>query len=134
MMYENNFYKTFDGTLDVEFLFVDTGPDNGWRAYIISDINYKRVARNRSDSCSDIHRLTENDSSRLEKIRRFIRSTREGYSQDKPIHYICWTEKIYDLAKMRNVAKAWCEITAYYIKNGGSFERIQATLKSRGLI
>lgn len=134
MMYEDNFYKTFDGTLDVEFLFVDTGPDNGWRAYIISDINYKRVARNRSDSCSDIHRLTENDSSRLEKIRRFIQSTREGYPQNKPIHYICWTEKIYDLAKMRNVAKAWCEITAYYIKNGGSFERIQATLKSRGLI
>ena len=44
MRYENNFYRTSDGLLDVEFLFVDLGGSNGWRAYILTDINYKQFS------------------------------------------------------------------------------------------
>lgn len=134
MMYENNFYRTSDDTLDIEFLFVDTGPIDGWRAYILTDINYKRCSINRSDSCSDIHRLTECNDSRLQKIRRFLQNTRDNSPSNKPIYYICWTEKIDNLDKIRNIAKAWSEITAYYIQNGGSFERIQKILSARGII
>lgn len=134
MMYENNFYRTSDGALDIEFLFVDLGPNDGWRAYILTDINYKRCSGNRSDSCTDIHRLTESNETRIQKIRRFIQNTRDNSPANSPIHYICWTEKINDLDKLRNIAKAWSEITAYYIRNGGNFETIQKTLVTRGII
>ena len=134
MMYENNFYRTRDGTLDLEFLFVDTGPINGWRAYIISDIDYKCYSNDRSVAISDIHRLTEKDEARLQKIHRFIQSTRDNYPDTKPVHYICWTEKIDSLDKMRNIARAWSEITAYYIRYGGRFDKIQALLEANGFI
>ena len=134
MKYEHNFYRTLDGTLDIEFLFVDTGPADGWRAYILTDINYKSVSEYRSGSCVDIHKLVEKNDTRLQKIRRFIQSTRDNYSQDEPVYYICWTETVDNLDKMRNIAKAWSEITAYYIQHGGSFEKIQGILQSRGII
>ena len=34
----------------------------------------------------------------------------------------------------REIAKTWSEITAYYIRNGGSFESIQPKLKRKGII
>lgn len=129
MLYENNFYTTHDLSQDIEFLFVNRG-SLGWRAYILSEINYK----GRSTSCGTIHRLTESDSEVLRKIRRFLHNTRPVVNETSPIHYICWSKPVFDLDDMREVAKTWSEITAYYIRHGGSFPDIQQRLKAQGVI
>lgn len=134
MQYENNFYRTFDGLLDVEFLFVDLGASSGWRAYILTDINYKMFSATRSTDCSTIHRLTEGNSDMKQKINNFIQMTRQTDRTNQIIYYICWSKAIHDLSDMREVAKTWSEITAYYIQNGGSFGSIQPKLKRRGVI
>lgn len=134
MQYENNFYRTSDGLLDVEFLFVDLGEASGWRAYILTDINYKMFSRFRSTDCSIIHRLTESNSDMKRKINNFIQMTRQTSDINRTIHYICWSNAIHNLSDMREVAKTWSEITAYYIRNGGSFGSIQPILKQRGII
>lgn len=134
MQYENNFYRTSDELLDIEFLFVNLGGSSGWRAYILTDINYKMFSRSRSDDCTVVHRLTENNSDMNRKINNFIQMTRQTDNTDRTIRYICWTKAIHDLSDMREVAKTWSEITAYYIRNGGSFGSIQPILKQRGVI
>lgn len=134
MQYENNFYRTSDGLLDVEFLFVDLGGSSGWRAYILTDINYTMFSRSRSTDCSTIHRLTENNDEMKRKINNFIRMTRQTINSDRTIRYICWSKAIHNLSDMREVAKTWSEITAYYIRHGGSFGTIQPILKQRGII
>ena len=129
--YEQNFYRTSDGSLDIEFLFVDLGAVKGWRAYILSQIDYK----GRSTSCATIHYHTELDSAMVSKINQFIYATRtQDRISNHPIHYICWTQKITSLESMKTIAKAWSEITAYYIKHGGDFAAIQSTLSQRGII
>ena len=35
MLFENNYYRTSDYLLDIEFLFVDLGTSTGWRIYIL---------------------------------------------------------------------------------------------------
>lgn len=130
MNYENNFYVTHDLSQDIEFLFVDLGGTTGWRAYILSNIDYK----NRSTSCGTIHRLTEGNSDVISKIRRFLSSTRLITNDTAPINYICWSKPVYSLDSIREVAKTWSEITAYYIKYGGDFSSIQRKLKSQGII
>lgn len=134
MQYENNFYRTSDGLLDIEFLFVDLGGQTGWRAYILTDINYKMFSKLRSDSCATVHRLTENSNDMQRKIRNFMQMTRQSAVLNKPIRYICWSKAIHELSDIREVAKTWSEITAYYIRHGGSFQSIQPVLKSRGII
>lgn len=134
MQYENIFYRTSDGLLDVEFLFVDLGGTTRWRAYILTDINYQMFSGSRSTACTTIHRLTESDNDMKRKINNFIQMTRQTYNADRPIYYICWSNPIHDLSDMREVAKTWSEITAYYIRNGGSFDSIQPKLKRRGVI
>lgn len=134
MQYENIFYRTSDGLLDVEFLFVDLGGTTRWRAYILTDINYQMFSGSRSTACTTIHRLTESDNDMKRKINDFIQMTRQTYNADRPIYYICWSNPIHDLSDMREVAKTWSEITAYYIRNGGSFDSIQPKLKRRGII
>ncbi len=132
MRYEYNTYKTSDKLLDIPFLFVEISPSN-WRAYILTDINYKMFSISRSDSITTIHRLTEHDESMQNKIRTFIRNNSIPYSKST-IHYICWSSKIKSLESMREVAKTWSEITSYYIRNGGSFQTIQPILKTKGII
>lgn len=134
MQYENNFYKTSDGLLDIEFLFVDLGGSTGWRAYILTDINYKMFSRLRSQDCTIVHRLTESNSDMKRAVNNFIRMTRQTGNSDKTIRYICWSQAIHDLSDMREVAKTWSEITAYYIRNGGTFTSIQPKLKKAGVI
>ncbi len=130
MQYENNFYLTHDRSLDIEFLFLNRGAGLGWKAYILTDINY----RGRCTSCGTIHRLIESDAATKETVKRFMRATRAVGIINKPLHYICWSSTITNLDDMRNVAKTWSEITAYYIKHGGSFSTIQKKLKAQGII
>ncbi len=132
MQYEYNIYRTSDRLLDIAFLFVEISPSN-WRAYILTDINYKKFSTSRSDSITDIHRLTEHDESLQNKIRSFIRNNNISYSK-MTIHYICWSSTITSLDSMREVAKTWSEITSNYIRYGGSFQSIQPRLKSKGII
>ena len=132
--YENNTYRTSDGLLDIEFLFVNMGASTGWRAYILTDINYKRFSSSRSDDPSVVHRLTETDSEMKRKINNFIRMSRGTNETMSTIRYICWSTAIHDLDDMYKLAQTWSEITAYYIRNGGNFQTIQPILKSRGVI
>lgn len=134
MLYENNYYRTSDYLLDIEFLFVDLGTPTGWRVYILSDIDYKQFSASRSDSITTIHRLTESNSDTLRKINAFQKNKGRTVVDSTPIHYICWKYKIDSLECAREIAKTWSEITAYYIRNGGSFESIQPKLKRKGII
>lgn len=121
MRYEHAYYTTKDRSLEVEFLLLHLGPARGWRAYILSDIDYKRVSSARSTAIYDIHRLTET------RNERYIDSAR-AYP------YVCWNQTIRDLDTMKNVCAVWSEITAYYIRHGGSFSSIQRKLAARGVI
>ena len=128
MQYEFNNYRTSDGSLDIAYLLVEVHPSN-WRAYILTDIDYK----GRSTSVTTIHRLTESDENMKLKIRNFIRNNNVPYRKSD-IHYICWSKTVTSLESIREVAKTWSEITAYYIKHGGTFQTIQPILKSQGVI
>ena len=125
MLFENNYYRTSDCLLDIEFLFIDLGTSTGWRIYILSDIDYKQFSASRSDSITTIHRLTESNSDMLRKINAFQRNKGRTTSDSTPID---------SLERAREIAKTWSEITAYYIRNGGSFESIQPKLKRKGII
>lgn len=132
MRYEHNFYLTSDSFLDIEFLFVETSPNN-WKGYILTEINYKKITETRSDSIVDIHRLTEKDEVIKNKVQRFIQANNRPY-RNSTIYHICWSKPITSLEDMREVAKTWSEITSYYIQHGGIFQSIQAQLKSQGII
>lgn len=120
MRYEHAFYMTKDRQLDVEFLLLDLG-SQGWRAYILSDINYTRFNAARSRSILDTHRLSEQASDRR-------------VDPDKSYYYVCWNQPVRDLETMKNICAVWSEITAYYIRNGGSFASIQKKLSEQGVI
>ncbi len=121
MKYEHNFYKTADGLLDIEFLFLDLGGNLGWRGYVLSEIDYKQFSNDRSDIYTDTHLYLD------ENQHRYI-------DENKDYPYICWTESIEDIETMRKLAARWSEITAYYIRNGGKFPEIQDLLLKRGVI
>lgn len=121
MKYEHNFYITKDKLLDIEFLFLDLGGSIGWRGYVLSDINYKQFSQNRSDKYTDTHLYID------ENQHRYI-------DANKDYPYICWTKKIEDLDTMHELAIMWSEITAYYIRYGGTFESIQKKLEKDGVI
>ncbi|MBQ9165853.1 MAG: hypothetical protein IJX71_02865 [Oscillospiraceae bacterium] len=110
-------YTTHDASLEVELLFLDLGPSEGWRAYILSDINYKRYDPHRSTACYDTHCLYDTSQS--------------SPDPDRDLCYICWTAPIRDLNQAKTLAAFWCEITARYIRSGGAFSDIQEQLLRR---
>ena len=121
MKYEHNFYRTRDGSLDIEFLFLDLGNELGWRGYVLNDIDYKAVSQTRSDNYTDTHLYLDSGTNRY-------------VDPDKDYPYICWTKKITSLETMHTLAEMWSEITAYYIKHGGSFEIIERQLRKEGIL
>ena len=121
MKYERAFYLTKDKQLDIEFMFIDLGPIVGWRGYVLSDINYKMFSKYRSDEYTDTHLFLDVN------MNRYI-------DPNKDYPYICWTKPIHDLGTMKELAAMWAEITAYYIKYGGSFTNIQKILEDKGVI
>jgi hypothetical protein len=88
MRYEHAYYLTKDRSLEVEFLLLHLGAARGWRAYILSDINYKRVSPTRSTAIYDVHRLTET------RGERYIDAA-------KAYPYVCWNQTIHDLDTMK---------------------------------
>lgn len=121
MKYEHIFYKTSDGLLDIEFLFLDLGDNLGWRGYVLNNINYKQFSSNRSDIYTDTHLYIDTNQ------HRYI-------DKNKDYPYICWTKEIHSLEAMKALAVMWSEITAYYIRYGGTFPEIQSILEKRGVI
>lgn len=121
MKYEHNFYITKDKLLDIEFLFLDLGPDIGWRGYVLNEIDYKKFSADRSDIYTDTHLYID------ENKHRYI-------DKNKDYPYICWTKTIHDLKAMRELAVMWSEITAHYIRYGGKFEDIEKKLEEAGVI
>lgn len=126
-----------DGTLSVEFLIVDLGKSLGWRAYILSDIYYQRFSADRSGAQLDVHKLSEDDTYLYSLVINFMRNNppmmRYG-RRPSSVEYVCWTKSIYDLNKMKTIASAWVDITAYYIQYGGSFPEIKKKLCKAGVI
>lgn len=121
MRYEQCWYTTKDQRLEVEFLMLHLSPTRGWRAYILTDIDYKSRDRRRPVGLSDTHRHFE--------------SSQERYiDADRSYPFVCWNQPIRDLDVMKNVAAVWCEITSYYIRHGGSFQEIQRKLSAKGVI
>ena len=97
-------YRTSDGSRVIEFYFVDCGPPDGWRIYILSRIFY----RFRNASPHATHRLHDH-----------------GETYD----YICWAGHIATLEQAKAIAALWADATALYIRNGGSFDTIAARLQ-----
>ena len=133
MRYSNESYLSKDFSLNVEFLFVENGAADGWRAYILSHISYGF----RSSAQADVHRLTEGSSRMIGLINDFKRNNPpldSSLARSSDIDYVCWTESVYSLDQMKSIASAWVDITAYYIQHGGSFPAIQKKLAAQGII
>lgn len=121
MKYEHTFYCTkYDG-LQIEFLLLQISPEAGWRAYILNDIDYKRFSRSRSTDWHFTHLFYEADD------KRYI-------DKKKSYPFVCWDQPIKELDVLKNVAAVWSELTAYYIRNGGTFQDNQKKLADLGII
>ncbi len=141
MEYFNNLYRTKGGNLVVEFLLVKISEEIGWRAYILSPINYAQYAANRSTGGHQTHRLVESGDEMKRKIKTFMQYNppfrscpRRIDPENDVLNYICWTGRVQSLESIKLLASTWSEITAYYIRFGGSFEVIQPVLKRLGVI
>lgn len=121
MKYEHVFYTTKYDNLRIEFLFLYISQEVGWRAYILNDINYKRCTVLRSTDWRFTHRFFEADD------QRYI-------DKNRSYPFVCWTSVVQDLEIMKNVAAVWAELTAYYIRNGGTFAENQPRLAKQGII
>ncbi len=133
MMYEDISYITKERDLDIHFLLVDLG-EKGWRAYIFSEIDYKQYSSTRSDTANDVHYHLEFDDEMKKKIQNYASANGILLPYGGEVRYMCWTAQITSLQQMHSIAAAWCEITAYYIKNGGNFANIQDILSKKGII
>lgn len=92
---ETTWYRTSDGQHDIKFWFKNCSP-NGWRAYIMSNINYGGRA-------SDAH------------------STHRLFDSSLNLHYICWDCSIPTKAECKAVAGQWSDLTTRYINEGRRF-------------
>lgn len=101
--FERQMYLTKDGSLDIDFVFMDCEGTIGWRIYIITPIDYKRCSPSRPEGSGSAH---------------WLKASGETY------RYVCWSEKIESKEDAKEVARLWAECTAYYIKHGGDFGSI----------
>ena len=133
MRYLHDCYLSKDRSLTVEFLFVDLGVSRGWRAYILSPIDYGF----QSSAQIDVHKFSENDEymERLVTDFKYNNPPIGGVQRRcRDVEYVCWTKKVYSLDQMMSIASSWADITAYYIRYGGSFPEIQRKLSWEGVI
>ena len=99
MNYERILYTTADKSLTVDFYFLNSIPNAGWRIYIMSTIDYK----DRNIDPIPLHRI---------------------YDAENKYDYICWDHPIETLEDARYIARLYAEITTIYIQFGGSFDEI----------
>ncbi len=99
-------YQTCIPSLIMDFVFMKVGGNDGWRIYIISDINYK----GRQTDGHSTHRLHFDGDTYM---------------------CICWRGKIKTLREAKAIAALWADTTAIYIAsgvNGKSFDAIAAQI------
>ena len=89
---ERLYYRAEDGVTDIYFYFRNCGT-NGWRAYILSDLDYGT----RDSSAAVSHRL---------------------YDGELGLQYVCWSTPIPTKDQCKAVAKLWSEKTLDYIRKG----------------
>jgi hypothetical protein len=105
MDHQRTYYRTSDGSMTLDFVFWNCGPEIGWRAYIIGDIDYG----NRNASAHATHR------------NHFANDTYEC---------ICWSGKVDTFEEMKAIAALWSDATALYVKDGGNFNAIAKRLSN----
>ena len=89
-------YATRDKTRVIQFGFTrDAHGATGWRAYILTPINY----RDRADDGHTTHRYYDSANDR---------------------YYVCWDPEPATLAEMKSIAAMWGELTHDYIRTGES--------------
>jgi hypothetical protein len=88
-------YRTQDNRHDIKFWFRDCHRE-GWRAYIMSHIDYGARA-------SDAH------------------STHRLLDRTLDLHYVCWDRPIATKAECQAIAVKWSELTFLYINEGRRF-------------
>ena len=106
MRYERLDYRTTDGSMYIDFGFCNRGLINGWRVYILEDIDYEGC----NTSFHATHRLHDS-------------------GETHP--YICWNRRISSFEKAKQIASLWADCTARYIKGEGSFDAIAQQLLSK---
>ena len=89
--YERLYYRSSDNTLTFDFVFWHLSQDEGWRIYIINQIDYGTHSHG-SHSAHWLH----------------------DYRDTYP--YICWAGKIETLQQAKAVASLWADATALYVK------------------
>lgn len=92
---ETTWYRTRNGQHDIKFWFKNCA-QNGWRAYIMSNINY-------GDRPSDAH------------------SSHRLFDSNLNLHYVCWDRSISTKAECKAVAGQWSDLTIRYINEGRRF-------------
>lgn len=122
-------YRTKDGSLRIRFLFIDCGAAEGWRAYIMSYINY----RGHSSASAAVHTIREYSTNMKNALDHYVRNYQPDYG-GRNYYYLCRTEKVFSLEKMVSIASVWADITSYYVKNGGDYSDIQQKLAREGLL
>ena len=100
-------YRSSDGSMYFDFYFQNCGLVNGWRIYIISEIDYK----DQSACAYATHRLHD---------------TRDTYP------YICWDKRIGSIKAAKQIASLWADATSKYISGEGSFDTIVRQLLRNG--
>jgi len=122
-------YRTKDGSLRIRFLFIDCGILEGWRAYIMSYVNY----RGHSSASAVVHTIRERSIPMINALNYYVRNYQPEY-RGRNYYYLCRTEKVNSLNKMISIASVWADITSYYVKNGGDYAAIQQKLARDGLL
>jgi hypothetical protein len=107
MDYERMYYRSSDGSLILDFVFMYCGPEIGWRAYIITEINYGRFA---------------DTSGHASHRNRF-----EGDTYP----CICWSDRVDTLSEMKAIAALWSDVTAIYMETGETFDSIAKSLSKK---
>ena len=87
------YYRTQDGRADYLFSFEEQS-DGSWRAYIENQPSY----RDRPPDAHSTHRLPDGDRK-----------------------YVCWTDSLWSLEEVKQVAALWANKTQDYIRTGNGF-------------
>jgi len=90
-------YFTGDRSMQFDFVFMHC--DDGWRAYIINEIDYGY----KDDSGQATHR---------------------NHFPGDTYKHICWNTRLNTLDEAKAVASAWADITALYLRTNLSFDEL----------
>jgi hypothetical protein len=97
------YYRTSDGSMTIDFVFMDCGPEIGWRAYIIDGIDYG--GRNTSGH-----------------------ATHRNHFRGDTYPCVCWSDRVDTFEEMKTIVALWGDVTARYTAGNESFDEIAKRL------